>query len=110
MDTIERHELQELLDGDADVRVLMTLGPGRFAAAHIPGTETFAAVDAAFAELRPEENIVVYCTGGHASVHAYRWLESRGYRRVRWYAGGLVDWHAAGLPVAGNGVLAGCSV
>jgi rhodanese-related sulfurtransferase len=109
MNTIERDELQTLLHADADIRVVMALGPGRFAAAHLPGAATFATVEEAFAQLRPDEDIVVYCTGGHASAHAYRWLESRGYQRVRRYAGGLADWHAAGLPIEGDGVLTGCS-
>lgn len=109
MQTIERTELVELLDHAAPVRLVMVLGPGRFSAAHIPGSETFPSVEAALTSLRPDDAIVVYCTGGHASLHAQRLLLHHGYRHVRRYAGGLADWAAAGMPLAGDGVLTGCT-
>lgn len=109
MDTITRDELVELLDTGAPIRLVMAMGPGRFGAAHIPGSETFPTVEAALAELSREQEIVVYCSGGHASIHASRLLIQHGYRRVRRYAGGLADWTAAGLPLAGDGVLTGCA-
>lgn len=107
MHTIDRSELQALLDGDAAVRVVMTLGPDRYRAAHIPGTETFASVDEGLDSLGADEDIVVYCSGPAcpSSRAAYRLLESRGYRNVRRYAGGLEDWHRAGLPLEGTGAL-----
>lgn len=108
MQTIEREALVALLAEQAAVRLVMALGPGRFSAAHIPGSETYGTVEEAAASLAPDDDIVVYCTGGHASIQACRWLEQLGYRRVRHYAGGLADWAAAGLPLAGSGALTGC--
>jgi hypothetical protein len=45
----------------------------------------------------------VYCSQVDclASVALYRDLERRGYRHVRRYAGGLLDWEDAGLPLEG---------
>lgn len=108
MQTIDRDELVRLLDEGAPIRLVMAMGSGRFHAARIPGSETFDSVEDATAALQPDEDIVVYCTGGHASIQACRWLEQLGYRRVRHYAGGLADWAAAGLPLAGSGALTGC--
>jgi rhodanese-related sulfurtransferase len=109
MQTITRDELIALLDDGVPVRLVMALGPGRFSAAHIPGSETFASVEEGLAALSPTEDVVVYCTGGHASLLAGRVLEQHGYRHVRHYDGGLADWAGAGLPLAGDGVLTGCA-
>ncbi len=102
MDTIDRHDLHTMLTTDQPVRIVMALGPRRFAQAHIPGSETFADVDGAFDGLDPDEPIVVYCSGPacQASAWAQRILTARGYRDVRRYVGGLEDWDAAGLPLA----------
>jgi rhodanese-related sulfurtransferase len=102
MDTIELRELQHLLSDGRSVRVVMTLGPHRFAQAHIPGTETFATIDEALASLAPDEEVVVYCTGGScpSSRWAYHLLRSRGFPNVRLFTGGLMAWDAAGLPLA----------
>lgn len=97
MDTIDRIELAALLNADVPVRLIMVLGPDRFRMAHIPGSETFATVDEALADLQPYEHIVVYCSGPAcpASRSAYGRLVPLGYRHVRWYAGGLEDWQRA---------------
>lgn len=102
MRTIDHIELQQLLAADRPVRLVMVLGPRRFARAHIPGSETFDDVGQALAELQPDEEIVLYCTGAacQASARAYRVLDSRGYRNVHRFSGGLEEWHAAGLPLA----------
>ena len=104
VDTIELHELQRLLDERSPVRVVMTMGARRYAQAHIPGTETFDSIEAAFAALHHDEEIVVYCTGGScpSSRWAYHLLRSHGFTHVRLFAGGLIAWDAAELPLAGE--------
>ena len=51
-----------------------------------------------------DDDIVVYCSNVdcNASVAAIAHLHEQGYRNVRHYAGGLIDWEAAGLPVEGD--------
>lgn len=102
METINRQQLVDLIEGGQPARLVMTLGPNRFAQAHIPGSETFASIESALTELDPNDDIVLYCTGGTcpSTIWGYRILTGRGYQRVRVYRGGLADWHAAGLPIA----------
>jgi len=47
---------------------------------------------------------VVYCSlvDCLSSVALYRDLVRRGYRNVRRYSGGLLDWEEAGLPLEGE--------
>jgi rhodanese-related sulfurtransferase len=56
--------------------------------------------------LGKDDEIVVYCSNVdcHASVALYHALVEGGYTNVRRYAGGLVDWEEAGLPLAGDWV------
>lgn len=105
MDLISRQELQTALDHES-VQLVMTLGSWAFAAQHIPGSLNLDRPHDAVAALDPDDPIVVYCFDERcpASPAAYRWLTGHGYRNVRRYAGGLVDWTAAGLPVEGSGV------
>jgi rhodanese-related sulfurtransferase len=102
VDTIDRHDLQQLLATGQPVRLVMVLGPRRFAQAHIPGSETFTDPDQALNDLEPVEPIVVYCSGPacQASARAQRILTARGYRNVRRFVGGLEEWEAAGLALA----------
>jgi rhodanese-related sulfurtransferase len=102
VETIDLQDLRTLLADGRPARVVMTLGPRRYAQAHIPGTETFDSIEEAFASLSPDEDIVVYCTGGTcpSSRWAYHLLRSRGFPNVRLFTGGLMAWDAAGLPLA----------
>lgn len=105
MRRIARDELQAAL-GDGSVRLVSALGGWAFAAVHIPGSVHFESPRAAFAALDPAERIVVYgcdddCPAG---IAAYRALIARGYRDVCWYAAGITDWKAAGLPLDGTGL------
>jgi rhodanese-related sulfurtransferase len=49
---------------------------------------------------------MVYCSNESciASQVAYRILAGNGYKNIRRYAGGLVDWEEAGYPLAGTGI------
>ena len=57
-----------------------------------------------YAAIRPEDEVVVYCSAVDclSSVALYRDLVARGYRNVRRYSGGLLDWEDAGLPLEGS--------
>ena len=46
----------------------------------------------------------MYCSNVdcNASLAAIAHLRELGYHHVRHYAGGLIDWEAAGLPVEGD--------
>ena len=102
--TISREELQETLERGEGVVLIMALNRWAFDAKHIPGSVHFDAPDELYAAVRPDDEIVVYCSHVDclSSVALYRDLVRRGYSNVRRYAGGLLDWEDAGLPVEGE--------
>jgi rhodanese-related sulfurtransferase len=101
--TISRDELRAKLDRGDDFRLIMALNRWAFDAKHIPGSVHFDTPDDLYAVVKPDDDVVVYCSHVDclSSVALYRDLVSRGYRNVRRYAGGLLDWEDAGLPLEG---------
>ena len=104
--TISRAELKEKLDRGDDFRLIMALNRWAFEAKHIPGSTHFDTPDELYAAVGPADEVVVYCSHVDclSSVALYRDLVRRGYRKVRRYAGGLLDWEDAGLPLEGASV------
>jgi rhodanese-related sulfurtransferase len=102
--TIERQELKAKLDQAAPLKLVMALNRWAFDAKHIPGSLHFDTPDELYAELNKDDEIVVYCSNVDclSSVAMYRALIERGYINVRRYAGGLIDWEGAGLPLEGD--------
>ena len=102
--TIGREELKEKLDGGADVKLIMALNRWAFEAKHVPGSLHFDTPDELYAAVHPDDEVVVYCSHVDclSSVALYRDLVQRGYRNVRRYSGGLLDWEDAGLPLEGE--------
>jgi rhodanese-related sulfurtransferase len=109
--TIDRDELRGMLARGDRFRLVNSLGEWEFRAKHIPGSTRFATPAEMLADLRPDEEIVVYCTNPacHASVASYELLVKHGYTNVRRYAGGVQDWEDAGLPLEGEQVRASAS-
>ena len=101
--TIGRDELKAKLDRKDDIKLIMALNRWAFEAKHIPGSVHFDTPDALYAAIRPDDEVIVYCSNVDclSSVALYRDLVSRGYRNVRRYAGGLLDWEDSGLPLEG---------
>jgi rhodanese-related sulfurtransferase len=101
--TIGRDELKAKLDRGDDVKLIMALNRWAFDAKHIPGSLHFDTPDELYAAIGPDDDVVVYCSQNDclASVALYRDLVRRGYRNVRRYSGGLLDWEEAGLPLDG---------
>jgi rhodanese-related sulfurtransferase len=102
--TISRDELRAKLDRDGDFKLIMALNRWAFDAKHIWGSVHFDTPDELYAAVRPDDDVVVYCSHVDclSSVALYRDLVRRGYRNVRRYAGGLLDWEDAGLPLEGE--------
>jgi rhodanese-related sulfurtransferase len=101
--TIGREELKAKLDRREDVKLIMALNRWAFDAKHIPGSVHFDTPDALYRAIRPDDEVIVYCSNVDclSSVALYRDLVSRGYRDVRRYSGGLLDWEDSGLPLEG---------
>jgi rhodanese-related sulfurtransferase len=104
IETITREELRQKLDLGEPFKLIMALNGWAFEAKHIPGSLHFDTPEGLFAAVRPDDEVVVYCSNVDclSSVALYRDLVRRGYRNVRRYAGGLLDWEDAGLPIEGE--------
>jgi rhodanese-related sulfurtransferase len=102
--TIGREELKTRLDRGEKLTLIMALNRWAFDAKHIPGSVHFDTPDELYAAVRPGDDIIVYCSHVDclSSVALYRDLMRRGYRNVRRYSGGLLDWEDAGLPLEGE--------
>jgi rhodanese-related sulfurtransferase len=102
--TIGRDELKAKLDAHDDFKLVMALNRWAYDAKRIPGSLHFDSPDQLYAALSPDDDIVVYCSQVDclSSVALYRDLVRRGYKHVRRYAGGLLDWEDAGLPLEGS--------
>ncbi len=104
MEIISRDDLKAKIDRGDDFKLVMVLGEWHYRAKHIPGSLNITSPDAVSESLRPEDEIVVYCSydGCPASKYAYMILERAGYKHVSRYAGGIADWEDAGLPLEGE--------
>lgn len=84
------------------VVTINVLGPG---APYIAGTDLMIRADqlaASRAKLPPKTTeLAVYCWSGHTSARAVRILRTLGYRHIVELRGGMLAWHAAGLPLLG---------
>lgn len=110
IDTINRDELKEKLDRGDDFKLVFTLGDWAFQAKHIPGSLNISNPDDIGDYLdRLEDEIVVYCSNDScvASIAAYKMLKDAGFKNVRRYSGGLLDWEDAGYPLEGDLVQVG---
>lgn len=72
--TIGRDELREKLERGDDVKLIMALNRWAFEAKHIPGSLHFDTPDLLYANVRPDDEVVVYCSNVDclASVAMYR--------------------------------------
>jgi rhodanese-related sulfurtransferase len=108
MQLISRDELKRKLDRKDQFKLVMALGEWQYRAKHIPGSLHFLTPEEALASLAQDDEIVVYCSNPacSASVFAYEYLVSHGYKHVCRYAGGIFDWEEAGYPLEGEMVAA----
>ena len=102
--TIDRDELKAKLDRADPFKLIMALNRWAFDAKHIPGSLHFDTADELYAAVAPDDEVVVYCSSVDclSSVALYRDLVRRGYRNVRRYSGGLLEWEDMGLPLEGE--------
>lgn len=102
--TIDREQLRQKIERGDEFRLVMALNEWAFRAKHIPGSEHFNSSDELFSTLKPDDEVVVYCTSPecHSSIALYMALIEAGFTNVRRYSGGLSDWEAASLPLEGT--------
>ncbi|MDX1520853.1 MAG: rhodanese-like domain-containing protein [Anaerolineae bacterium] len=106
MKLISREELKEKLDKKEAIKLVFALGDWHYRIRYIPGSLHFQDFEEALKVLDQDDEIVVYCSNEAcaASRIAYHFLVNHGYKNVRRYAGGLMDWMDAGYPLEGEGL------
>ncbi len=104
IETISRDELKVKLDRGDEFKLIQALNRWAFDAKHIPGSLHFDTPDELYKAISPDDEVVVYCSNVDclSSVALYRDLVKRGYRNVRRYSGGLMEWEDSGLPLEGT--------
>ena len=100
-------ELWEKLERGDDLVLVDALSPIAYAAVRLPGAVNITPREVdGLAERRIPDldaEVVVYCAnrGCESSVEVAQRLVELGYRNVRHFAGGKVEWRESGLPFEG---------
>ncbi|WP_227352785.1 rhodanese-like domain-containing protein [Haladaptatus salinisoli] len=95
---ISTEEVHELVESDADARIVDIRPQAQFDRGHIPGSVNipFHALPQRVSELDDAEHVVTVCPLGKSSVQAARLIDSYegvpSDARVESMAGGLDDW------------------
>jgi adenylyltransferase/sulfurtransferase len=87
-------ELKQRLDRGDKLRIVDVREPNEWQINRIPGAELIplGEVPRRYAELDPEQEIVVHCKMGGRSAKAADFLRSVGFKRVLNLKGGILDW------------------
>jgi adenylyltransferase/sulfurtransferase len=87
-------ELKQKLDSGHKVKILDVREPNEYQINRIPGATLIPLGDVArrYAELDPEEEMVVHCKMGGRSAKAADFLRSVGFKKVRNLTGGILEW------------------
>ncbi|MFA5895942.1 MAG: rhodanese-like domain-containing protein [Thermoplasmata archaeon] len=104
MRVIDREEIMAKMDREDPFKLVMVMNEWHFEAAHIPGSILVTNREDAAKKLRPDEEIVVYCSDDMCSsshIAADR-MERAGFEHVLHYKGGLKNWSGAGFPLEGS--------
>jgi rhodanese-related sulfurtransferase len=101
---VDRLQLQSKLADRRPFKLVMAASDFGFRAKHIPGSVHIHGHGETFSSLAKDDDIVVYCSNAdcNASKAMIKKLVELGYRHVSHYAGGLIDWETAGLPLEGD--------
>ncbi len=87
-------ELKQRLDRGDTLKIIDVREPNEYQINRIAGSVLIPLGDVPrrYAELDPEEEIVVHCKMGGRSAKAADFLRSVGFKRVRNLTGGILDW------------------
>ena len=103
VENVSRDELKRGLD-DGTIALVDVREPHEFADGHIPGANLNALQSfdpGALPAPRAGQRIVLSCRSGKRSLHAIELAQAAGRTDVTaHYPGGMLDWNAAGEPVA----------
>ena len=87
-------QLKQKLDSGEKVKILDVREPNEYQINRIPGATLIplGEVPRRYAELDPEEEMVVHCKMGGRSAKAVDFLRSVGFKKVRNLSGGILEW------------------
>ena len=104
IETITKEELKIKIERHDNFKLIFTMGEWHFQAMRIPGSIYVPSKDEAMKILKPEDEIIVYCSSPSclASQIAYKQMKKYGLNNVKRYAGGISEWQEAGYPVEGD--------
>ncbi len=107
-DEITPDEVYDLLESDADVRIVDIRTPASFERGRIPNSENvpFDELPARIEEFEDDEHVVTVCPHGKSSIQAARLIgsyEGAADARVESMAGGLEAWAESYELEAGDG-------
>ena len=104
MKTISCEELKEKINRGHAFKLVMAMDAWAYEAKHIPGSLNVSSDEEALELLKPEDEIIVYCSSPQcfSSQNAYHSLVKQGYTNVRRYIGGIASWEEAGYPLEGT--------
>jgi len=101
----DSREIQELLVKEPkNVIVLDVRTPGEWRGGYIKGALLIPMRDVpgSLGKIPKDKKIVVVCATGARSGAVASYLDESGYKWVKNYTGGMVDWQRKGLPVEKN--------
>jgi rhodanese-related sulfurtransferase len=110
LDEITCDDLWEKIQRGDEFVLVDALSPISYAGAHLPGAINMPLPSSADVAARKipsyDTEVVVYCSGPDcdSSVEVAQQLVALGYWDVRHFAGGKLEWRAAGLPLEGGRV------
>jgi rhodanese-related sulfurtransferase len=101
---LDREQLRAKLARGAPFKLVMAASDFGFRAKHIPGSLHVKPNEESFPALAKDDDVVVYCSNldCNASRAVIKRLLELGHAKVSHYAGGLIDWETAGLPLEGD--------
>jgi rhodanese-related sulfurtransferase len=101
---IDREQLRARLARGDQFKLVMAGSNWAFDTKHLPGSIHFETPQQMLTALNRDDDVVVYCSNVDcaASLNTIKKLVEAGYPNVSHYAGGIIDWEAAGLPVEGQ--------
>jgi len=104
MNTIGREELKTKLESGDNFKLVMTLDDKAYDLMHIPGSLHFGNMFEAMKQLSADDEIVLYSSNKwcHFSFISYLVLRNYGFKKLRRYTGGLMDWLDASYPLEGT--------
>jgi adenylyltransferase/sulfurtransferase len=87
-------ELKKRLDRGERLRIVDVREPNEYQINRIPGAELIplGEIPRRYAELDPDEELVVHCKMGARSAKAADFLRSVGFKKVLNLRGGILDW------------------